>query len=141
MTDHITPDPESPAGYLSSGATPSFMRKHTKLSDSHPDPMDGMANLFDVAILIGVGFMVMAMSSFGLKELITKQDVTIVKNPGADNMEIITKADGKIKTLKRTDKAAQGKGAAVGTVYQLDDGRMVWIPGNDGGSTATSSAP
>jgi len=140
MAEHIQPDPESPAGYLSSGAAPAFMRKHTKLADSHPDPMDGMANLFDVAILIGVGFMVMAMSSFGLKELITKQDVTIVKNPGTAQMEIITKADGKIKTLKRTDKSAEGKGAAVGTVYQLDDGRMVWIPGN-GESAPTSSAP
>jgi len=140
MSDISRMDEELPGGFLSSGPSHSFMRDHSSLADGHADPLDGMANLFDVAILIGVGFMVMALSSFGLKELITKGDVTVVKNPGTAEMEIITKADGKIKTLKRTDKSATGKGAAVGTVYELEDGRMVWIPGNDS-SAPTSSAP
>ena len=99
------------------------------LSDDHGDPLEAMPNIFDVAILIGVGFMVVAMSGFGLKEMMTKEDVTIVKNPGTEQMEIITKVDGEIRALKRTPEQAQGQGKAVGTVYQLEDGRMVWIPG------------
>lgn len=114
-------------GFLSGGET-TFM-KSSGLSDDHSDPLESMGNLFDVAILIGVGFMVVALSGLGLNELLSKEDVTIVKNPGTEQMEIITKKDGEIKTLKRTPEQAQGQGTAVGTVYQLEDGRMVWIPG------------
>ena len=121
--------------FLRGGSEPVFMKAHG-LGDDHGDPMEAMGNLFDVAILIGVGFMVVAFSGFGLKEMLSKEDVTIVKNPGAANMEIITKQGGEIRTLKRTPDQAQGKGTAVGTVYQLEDGRMVWIPGKDGGTTA-----
>ena len=117
-----------------------FMRSHAGLGDTHGDPMEAMGNLFDVAILIGVGFMVVALSSFGLKELLSDEDLTIVKNPGTEQMEIITKEEGKIKTLKRTDQQAQGQGKAVGTVYQLEDGRMVWIPGSDSGGLAAPGA-
>lgn len=106
----------------------SLMNTNTDLGDDHGDPMEAMGNLFDVAILIGVGFMIVSLSSFGLKELVSKGDVTVVKNPGTAQMEIITKKDGKITRLKSTDKKAQGSGAAVGTVYKLDDGRMIWVP-------------
>ena len=131
------------SGFLSSGTQPLFMRP-TDLGDTHGDPMEAMGNLFDVAILIGVGFMVVALSGFGLKELLSKEDVTIVKNPGTDQMEIITKENGELKTLKRTEKQAQGKGQPIGTVYKLEDGRTVWIPDNGGappGSAPTTSAP
>jgi len=90
-----------------------------------------MGNLFDVAILIGVGFMVVALSGFGLQEILSDEQVTIVKNPGTAQMEIITKQGAKIERLKSTDEQAQGPGSAVGTVYRLRDGRMVWVPGTD----------
>lgn len=117
-----------------------FMRSHG-LGDTHGDPMEAMGNLFDVAILIGVGFMVVALSSFGLKELLSDEEITIVKNPGTEQMEIITKQEGEIKTLKQTDQQAQGTGQAVGTVYRLDDGRMVWIPGSAAGGGTTTATP
>lgn len=90
-----------------------------------------MGNLFDVAILIGVGFMVVALTGFGLTELLSDDQLTIVKNPGTPQMEIITKQGSKIERLKSTDEQAQGPGSAVGTVYRLRDGRMVWVPGDD----------
>jgi len=117
------------ASLWAEGSVTSLMRSHRDLGDNHDDPMAYMGNLFDVAILIGVGFMIVALSGFGLKELISKQDVTIVKNPGTAQMEIITKENGQIKTLKQTPQQAQGTGKAVGTVFELSDGRMVWVPG------------
>ena len=90
-----------------------------------------MGNLFDVAILIGVGFMIVALTGFGLTELLSDEQLTIVKNPGTPQMEIITKQGAKIERLKSTDEQAQGPGAAVGTVYRLRDGRMVWVPGDE----------
>jgi hypothetical protein len=90
--------------------------------------MEVMGNLFDVAILIAVGFLVVALSGFGLNELLSGEDVTIVKNPGERDMELITKKDGRIERLKATDATAQGVGQEIGTVYRLQDGSVIWVP-------------
>jgi hypothetical protein len=90
--------------------------------------MESTGNLFDVALLIGIGFVIVALSSFGLQEIISAEDVTIVKNPGASDMEIITKQQGRIERLKQTDDVGEGRGYAIGTVYRLDDGTVIWVP-------------
>jgi hypothetical protein len=43
-------------------------------------------------------------------------------------MEIITKTEGRIERLKRTDQLDEGRGYAIGTVYRLDDGTVIWVP-------------
>ncbi len=138
--------PSGPAGqFLSKGRRLAFMRSRSGLGDTQPDPLSSMGNLFDVAILIGVGFLVLAMTGFGLNELLSDETVTIVKNPGTADMEIITKQGQRIDRLKSTDDQAQGTGIPVGTVYRLKDGRMVWVPGEsaatpDGSLPATQGA-
>jgi len=122
------------------------MRSRTGLTDTHPDPMAYMGNLFDVAILIGVGFLILSLTGFGLNELLSDDTVTLVKNPGQPNMEIITKQGSRIERLKTTEEQAQGTGIPVGTVYRLRDGSMVWVPGGsavppEGAVPATSTAP
>ena len=92
------------------------------------DPMSMMGNLFDIALLIGIGLLVMALSSFGLKDLLTNADTTIVKNPGKSDMEIITRNGGEITRLKQTGNKTEGPGTAVGTVYRLQTGEMIWVP-------------
>jgi hypothetical protein len=117
-----------------------FLERESQLMpDRNGDPLDGLANLFDAAILIGIGFMIFSLSSFGLRELVTgKADLTIVKNPGTASMEIITKTKGKIERMTTTKETAQGTGTAIGVVYRLQDGRVVWVPGS---STPATSAP
>ena len=134
-----TETPSGPAGrFLGGGRRLAFMHSRTGLGDTQPDPLEYMGNLFDVAILIGVGFLVLAMTGFGLNELLSDETVTIVKNPGTKNMEIITKQGQRIDRLKSTSAQAQGSGIPVGTVYRLKDGRMVWVPGE--GETAPEGA-
>jgi len=99
-----------------------------RMPDDGGDPMESMGNLFDIGILIGVGLLVFALSGLGLREMLGKSDVTIVKNPGTPSMEIITKDGNQVKRLKAGTTSAEGTGTAVGTVYQLGDGRMIWIP-------------
>jgi len=107
-----------------------YMRRERRtFADRTGDPMESTGNLFDVAILIGVGFLIVALSGFGLQELLSAEDVTIVKNPGENDMEIITKTAGRIERLERTEDMGEGRGYAVGTVYRLEDGTMIWAPG------------
>ena len=106
-----------------------YMRRRRRVSpDRAGDPMEAMGNLFDVAILIAVGFLVTALAAFGLQELVTAEDVTIVKDPGTAEMEIITKSEGKVERLQRTDEMAEGQGLPIGTVYRLEDGSTIWVP-------------
>lgn len=99
------------------------------LSDWHEgDPLSGMANLFDLAMVFAVALMVAVVVRFEVAELLTKDDVTIVKNPGAEDMEIIIKKGEEIEKYKATDAACEGKGRRVGVAYQLEDGRIIYVP-------------
>lgn len=132
MGDESTGHVSAPEQRAAAGGHPLFMRRRRMmLPDRHGDPMESMGNLFDVAVLIGVGFMIMALSSFGLRELLQKGDLTIVKDPGGPNMEIVTRQDGKIARLKSTATEAEGQGVPIGTVYKLQNGDVVWVPKND----------
>lgn len=105
-------------------------RRRHYVPDHHDDPMNAMGNLFDVAILMGVGFLIVALTGFGLRELLSSEDLTIVKNPGQPDMELIQKKGRTIERLKTSDQSAAGMGTPVGTVYRLEDGRTVWVPGD-----------
>ena len=55
------------------------------------DPMGTVAHLFDVAMVFAVALMVALVTRFNMTEMFSKEDFTMVKNPGKENMEIITK--------------------------------------------------
>ena len=61
------------------------------------DPMGTVANLFDVAMVFAVALMVALVTRFNMTEMFSKEDFTMVKNPGKENMEIITKEGQEIK--------------------------------------------
>jgi len=125
VSDETGPGPDAPK--------PSFLKRRRLLNPiHHEDPMATMGNLFDIAILMGVGLLIMALSSFGLRDLLSNADTTIVKNPGKPDMEIITRKGGKITRLQQTGQQAEGPGTPVGTVYRLQSGEMVWVPNTPG---------
>lgn len=92
------------------------------------DPLGGMANLFDLAMVFAVALMVALVVRFEMVDLLTKEDVTIVKNPGKDDMEIIIKKGDEIEKYRAADASGEGKGRRVGIAYQLDDGRIIYVP-------------
>ncbi len=98
-------------------------------TDDGPDPLAGMANLFDVAMVFAVALIVAVVSFMKMGSLLTEDDVTIVKNPGKSDMEIIKKEGKKISKYKASkDLVGEGKGRRVGVAYQLEDGQIVYIP-------------
>ena len=52
---------------------------------------------FDVAMVFAVALMVALVTRFNMTEMFSKEDFTMVKNPGKENMEIITKEGQEIK--------------------------------------------
>ncbi|WP_459212318.1 DUF2149 domain-containing protein [Aquimarina rhabdastrellae] len=104
-------------------------RGHFLKSDHDDDPMSGMANLFDLAMVFAVALMVALVTRFQMTEMIADEDFTVVKNPGKANMEIIKKKGKTIEKYKGTQgKSSKGKGKKVGTAYQLENGEIIYIP-------------
>ncbi len=102
--------------------------KFLKNNDDN-DPMSGMANLFDLAMVFAVALMVALVTRFNVTEMISDEDFTLVKNPGKQNMEIIKKKGKTIEKYKGTKgTSSKGKGKKVGTAYELENGEIIYIP-------------
>lgn len=66
-----------------------------------------------------------------MTEIFSKEDFTIVKNPGKENMEIITKEGQKInKYTPSEDQKSQNnkKGKKIGIAYELENGEIIYVP-------------
>jgi hypothetical protein len=95
------------------------------------DPLSVVVNLFDVAMVFAVALMVAMVMNMNMTEVFTKENFTVVKNPGKDNMEIITKEGNKInKYTPSEDKSnnSQKKGKKVGVAYELENGEIIYVP-------------
>ncbi len=93
------------------------------------DPLSVVVNLFDVAMVFAVALMVAMVMNMNMTEVFTKEDLTIVKNPGKNNMEIITKEGGKINRYTPSEEQSSGKkGKKVGIAYELENGEIIYVP-------------
>nr|WP_242492478.1 DUF2149 domain-containing protein [Methanolobus psychrotolerans] len=112
-------------------------RKYTRMrlidNEEEQNPLTGVANLFDIAMVFSVALLVALVMSYQLPELLSPtDDITIVKNPGQEDMKIIIKEEGKpIEVLNMTDQIDGGTGEALGTAYRLADGRIVYVPNEE----------
>lgn len=109
-------------------------RKHRRTSNLRTgedhDPLSVIVNLFDVAMVFAVSLMVAMVMHMNMTEIFGKENFSIVKNPGKDNMEIITKEGNKInKYTPSKEQQKQGnKGRKVGIAYELDNGEIIYVP-------------
>lgn len=93
------------------------------------DPMSGVANLFDIAMVFAVGLLVAMVSAYHIHEIFSADELTMIKNPNQPGkMEIIQKKGKEIKVRKLTREMAQGQGMRLGTAYRLKDGKVIYIP-------------
>lgn len=94
------------------------------------DPMSVVSNLFDVAMVFAVALMVALVSRYSMTEIFSQEDFTMVKNPGKENMEIITKEGEKINRFTPSGDSGSnsGKGKRVGVAYELENGDIIYVP-------------
>ncbi len=108
------------------------MRRHRSIlrGREDSDPMSVVSNLFDVAMVFAVALMVALVSRYNMTEMFSQEDFTMVKNPGKENMEIITKEGEKINryTPSEDNDKSSNKGKRVGVAYELEDGNIIYVP-------------
>ncbi|MFA5630839.1 MAG: DUF2149 domain-containing protein [Porticoccaceae bacterium] len=93
------------------------------------DPIAGVANLFDASIVFIVSMMIALFMAYNMLDLLDPTaEVTITKKNAEGELEIITRKGSEITASKVTDKQLNGRGSRLGTAYQLEDGRVVYVP-------------
>ena len=106
--------------------------KHNLLrKEEDSDPISVVSNLFDIAMVFAVALMVALVSRYNMTEVFSQEDYTMVKNPGKENMEIITKEGNKINRYTPSedqDKKEGKRGKKVGIAYELDNGEIIYVP-------------
>ncbi len=107
------------------------MKRKLLRKEEDSDPMSVVSNLFDVAMVFAVALMVALVTRYNMTEVFSREDFTMVKNPGKENMEIITKEGEKINRYTPSEDQDGGsgkKGKKVGIAYELDNGEIIYVP-------------
>lgn len=108
-------------------------RRRSRFSEETTDPLDSLANLFELAMVLAVALLTMIALRFNMTEMFSNKDFTMVKNPGKADMEIITKKGQQIDKYKASQAGGgggndKGNGKRVGTAYQLENGEIIYVP-------------
>jgi hypothetical protein len=107
--------------------------RHSALGEDAGDPLDGLVNLFDVGMILAVAFLI---AGLGLTLDVKGDGLTARQGAAtapAARRAAAGPATGAGKGTERfiqnpaTAPHAAGRGTAVGQVYRLPDGRLVYV--------------
>lgn len=94
--------------------------------DRAGDPLDGLVNLFDLGIVLAVAFLLAALSSLNLTEVLTEEDPT--KRQERAEQAVTAKREEKVREIELDPgERVVGRGTEIGRVYRLEDGRTVIV--------------
>jgi len=90
--------------------------------DRAGDPLDGLVNLFDLGIVLSVAFLLAALSSLHLNNVITKNGLK------ASPVKPIQVQPGQtIAPLPKPGAKTIGRGTQAGVVYRLANGQLIYV--------------
>ncbi|WP_440876417.1 DUF2149 domain-containing protein [Thalassotalea sp. PLHSN55] len=105
--------------------------------DEELNPIVSAVNLVDVFLVI-IAALLIALAQNPLNTF-SSDDVTVVKNAGKPNMEVIVKKGKEIKQYKSTGEVGSGEGMRAGVAYTMADGSFVYVP-EDGTSSSKQNS-
>ncbi|HRO61960.1 MAG TPA: DUF2149 domain-containing protein [Burkholderiaceae bacterium] len=90
------------------------------------DPILSVVNLIDVFLVV-IAALLLAVANNPMNPF-TQDQVTVIRNPGQPDMEIVIKDGEKIERYKASGEIGQGEGSKAGVAYRMKDGLMVYVP-------------
>ena len=90
------------------------------------DPILSVVNLIDVFLVI-IAALLLAIASNPMNPF-TTDEVTIIRNPGQPNMEMIVRKGEVIEHYQASGEIGSGEGAKAGVAYRMKDGSFVYVP-------------
>lgn len=94
--------------------------------DEAINPALSLVNLVDVFLVL-VAALLIAIAQNPMNPFL-EENVTVIKNAGQPDMEMIIKEGKKIETYKSQGKIGAGEGVIAGTAYKMADGSIVYVP-------------
>ena len=110
----------------------SVSRRARSHEDRGGDPLDGLVNLFDLGIVLAVAFLLAALSSFDLTEVLTSEEAAESAAQAANAVTVAEDEQVREVELEPGERVV-GNGEAVGRVYELEDGRTIIVRERDEG--------
>jgi hypothetical protein len=92
--------------------------RHGLIEESAGDPLDGLVNLFDIGMILAVAFLIAGL--------------TLSLNAKSGKVQSRGSSSGPAHLLPGPAAgapSARGRGKAIGQVYRLPDGRLVYVKG------------
>lgn len=89
--------------------------RHGLIEENAGDPLDGLVNLFDIGMVLAVAFLI---AGLGL---------TLNAKSGKVKSRSSAAQGGSILPSSASKPSAHGRGKAVGKVYRLPDGRLIYV--------------
>ncbi len=109
------------------------LRHSPILVEDDDDPMLSAVNLVDVFLVLVVALLTaVAVQTQGSAQ----DNVTVIRNPGQPNMEIVVRENGQEVRYQGTGGSAEGSGVRAGVAYRLKDGNIVYLPEAEGNPKA-----
>ena len=96
-------------------------RRARRHEDRAGDPLDGLVNMFDIGIVLALGFLLAALASLNLSGVITRHGLT----KPADTITVGPSETA--QTVPPDARRTAGQGTPVGRVYRLDDGTLIYV--------------
>jgi len=90
------------------------------------DPSLSVVNLIDVFLVI-IAALLLAVASNPMNPFV-QEDVTVIKNPGQPNMEMIVKKGEIIEHYQASGEIGTGEGSRAGVAYRMKDGSFIYVP-------------
>ena len=90
------------------------------------DPILSVVNLIDVFLVI-IAALLLSIANNPLNPF-TQDRITLIRNAGQPDMEIVMKEGKKIQRFQSDGTAGQGKGVKAGVAYRMADGSLVYVP-------------
>lgn len=98
---------------------PAFAAHKRLLEDSEDDPLNGVANLFDVALVFAVALLI---------AVFTSAPGLLSANPGQASLETLQSERVALDRFRPTQNSLGGEGVRLGTAYRLQTGEVVYVP-------------
>jgi len=102
------------------------MKLTLAIDDDSDDPMLSLVNLIDVFLVV-IATLLLCIANNPLHPF-SKDKVTVIRNAGQADMEIVTMEGKQIQRFRADGKAGSGQGSKAGTAYRMADGSLVYVP-------------
>ncbi len=94
--------------------------------DEELNPILSVVNLIDVFLVLIATLLIIIVKN--PLNPFTQDDVTVIKNPGQANMEMVIKKGEKIESYKASETVGKGEGSRAGVAYRMKDGSFIYVP-------------